>query len=184
LCLFLGAPRRAVPCADVRTPQIQTNAQKGRTACRSGRSRGPPSVFGAMRDTTSFFGGSAKHADLGKVLFAVTPVLRKGDDFARLLTTRALCAQPPSRGTVRRSFLRDHTLFPRPSTGYTSANVCQEAFTSCRRGSRLRAFLRLCFRDGETLLFLHKICLSRRTRGGSTPRCAPRCACATQRGAR
>ena len=172
--LFLGAPRRAVPCADVRTPQIQTNAQKGRTACRSGRSRGPPSACGDMRDSTSFFGSSAKHADLARVLFAVTPVLQKGADFARLLTTRALCAQPPSRGTVRRSFLRDHTLFPRPSTGYTSANVCQEAFTSCRRGSRLRAFLRLCFREGETLLFLHKICLSRRTVREAVPHLAAR----------
>ena len=26
----------------------------------------------------------------------------------------------------------------------------------------MRVFLRLCFRDGETLLFLRKICLSRR----------------------
>ena len=69
----------------------------------------------------------------------------------------------PSRGTVRRSFLRDNTLFPRPLTGYTSVNVCQEPSMSCRRNSRLRAFLRLCFRDGETLLFLHKICLLRRT---------------------
>ena len=33
-----------------------------------------------MRDTTSFFGGSAKHDDLGKVLFVATTVLQKGDD--------------------------------------------------------------------------------------------------------
>ena len=63
-----------------RTPKIQINAQQGGTAGSSGRSRGPPSAFGVIRDTTSFFGGSAKHDDLGKVLFAVTPVLQKGDD--------------------------------------------------------------------------------------------------------
>ena len=77
---FSGAPRRALPCANNRTPKIIINAQQGGTAGSSGRSRGPPSAFGAMRDTTSFFGGSAKHDDLGKVLFAVTPVLQKGDD--------------------------------------------------------------------------------------------------------
>ena len=57
----------------------------------------------------------------------------------------------------------DNTLFPPPSTGNTSVNVGQEPLTSYRRGSGLRAFSRLCFRDGETLLFSHKICLSRPT---------------------
>ena len=80
LCLFLVAPRRVVLCADVCTPKIQTNAQQGGAAGSSGRSRGPPSACRAMRDTTSFFGGSAKHDDLGKVLFVATTVLQKGDD--------------------------------------------------------------------------------------------------------